>query len=621
MKKNVSLTEQFFSARKGDALILSGAAAAARGAFEAGVGFVTTYPGSPITEAFEVLKGRQNSSGICRQSINEHVGFHQAMGFSLAGGRAMITMKHVGFNVASDPAHYIGYTGVRGGMVILVGTDPGATCSTGEYDFRFYSLHTHLPLLEPSNAQEILDAVKIAFAWSEEDNLPYVVAIPASACYGVERVFAGNVEPLHSGTVFTNTPELTNVGRRATENHRRLLDKVSFVEKKARSRKVVKFHPGPSKTLVITSGIHYWQVLESLKMLGVDNPPAVFSPLLTYPFPFSELKKRLSKISEIIFVEDLGGFLETSISSHLLALGKPFRVLGKSVFPPTGNIDFQITFRELGKLMGVDVPESAEFNLPEREGTFCPGCAYRGFFFSLLEELGEDSVIGGDIGCSSLPPHFSSWLTCMNSGTSIAAGVSLAIGKQKKVASLIGDSTLFHSGLQTIIEAAQADSNQLCFVLDNYWTAMTGHQENPSTPVEADGSYRAHVDIEALLRAGGVKRINLVDPTNLRSLRSTIRKLLNEEGFRVAILRRECRLQSRRRPSHQPWEKEYFLVEDRCQECGVCYEKFCCPAIVQNSAEKYEIDRKSCSQCGACVHICPNGAIVAVANRKGPRNE
>jgi indolepyruvate ferredoxin oxidoreductase alpha subunit len=614
--------ESWFRAAAGDILVASGALAAARGALEAGVGLVTTYPGSPITETFEALAGPQyDGRPECDQSVNEHVGFHRAMGYALTGGRAMITMKHVGFNVAADPAHYIGYTGVRGGMVILVGTDPGATCSTGEYDVRFYAFHTHLPLLEPTGVQDTLDLTRAAFQWSEEDELPYVIAIPAGTCYAMEGIVAGRIESLKKGGRFVHSPDFTNVGRRAVTNHFRLLERLTALQKRSRRRSVVRFHPGTDGTLIITSGVNYHRVRESLHCLGLSSRVGVFASALTHPFPTSALKKALTGINRIVFVEDLGGFLETSLSPFLLRQSSPPKVFGKDLFPAAGGLDFSMIQQILSDLLvkkprkrvpSVGAPD-LPYSLPEREGTFCPGCSYRGFFHVLMEEIGPDAVVGGDIGCSSLPPHFSSWLTCMNSGPAIAAGVAAGVRGRQKVVSLIGDSTFWHSGFQTVLDLHRTNSDQLCFILDNFWTAMTGHQATISTPVSPTGIRVPHVDIETVLRGIGIAAIPVVDPYQLKVFRGVVRSLLRESGFRVVLVRRECRLQSRRRSSgagNPP--RMVFLCADRCQECGVCYERFCCPAIIKDALGSLMIDQTICTQCGVCAQICPNGAIVSV---------
>ncbi|MBF0410107.1 MAG: indolepyruvate ferredoxin oxidoreductase subunit alpha [Candidatus Riflebacteria bacterium] len=608
-------TADVFTASEGDSIFISGAAAASRAVYEAGVGFAATYPGSPITETFELLASNRNPSKIIsRMSINEHVAFHQAMGFALAGGRSFITMKHVGFNVAADPAHYIGYTGVRGGMVALIGLDPGATCSTGEYDFRFYALHTHLPMLEPTSAQEILDLTKMAFDWSEEDHLPWIVCVPAGACYGVENVVVGSVRDVKNGDSFVNSPDYTNVGARAVVNHAKLLDKVRKVAEKAGRRKLSRVFGSGREALVVTSGYNLQKSLEAAEYLKIMDRITVYCPLQTYPLPIGEIEALAEDIDKVIFIEDLGGFLEMSTAPLLLSLQRPIEVIGKNIFPGYGALSLSSIISGFAEAFNVTKPESFAIpeipKIPERQGTFCPGCTYRPFFLALTEFLGPNDVLGGDIGCSSLPPHYSSWLTCMNSGTAIAAGVTSALNGKSRVVSLIGDSTFLHSGMQTILEAAMTDSDQICFVLDNNWTAMTGHQTNYATSVDQSGKPVEHLQIKNILKALGVKHIYHGDPLHFHAFRSLLRRLFDQKGFRVVMIERECSLQLSRRNGGKITNDICFIEPGRCQDCGLCYEKLCCPAILKNSQEKYEIERTLCSGCGVCVEICPNGAII-----------
>ncbi|MBI4859488.1 MAG: 4Fe-4S binding protein [Candidatus Riflebacteria bacterium] len=239
-------------------------------------------------------------------------------------------------------------------------------------------------------------------------------------------------------------------------------------------------------------------------------------------------------------------------------------------------------------------------------------------------------MLGGDIGCSSLPPHYPDWLTCMNSGTSIASGVGQALvettsdrGRRPRVVSLVGDSTLFHSGLQTIIDCARRDSDQICFVLDNSWTAMTGHQSTPGTPRDLKGDrIEGAVDIPALLGAAGVRRLFTVDPLRVSRMRRLMMRLLEEPGFSCVVVRRECKLQVRRRGAAARWTGVFGVVEERCRRCNRCYSVLTCPAIDKLENGQIVIDPDLCGSCSLCHQTCPNGAIVQVrvrAAEAGPR--
>ena len=620
----------FFTAEAGTSLILSGAAAVSRGAYEAGVGLVVTYPGSPVVETFDVLA---NPSGpLAKRShivINEHVAYHQAMGYAFGGGRSMAIMKHVGLNVASDPVHYSGYTGVKGGMVLLVGSDPGANCSTGEFDCRLLSLHTHLPILEPGDFQEALDMTRSAFELSEELSLPVMVIIPSKFCYGMGTVVTGSVRERISDTSFAHTPDLTNVGPRAVERHRLLMGKVSKLRHceagAITSLPKDKSFVVPSKDLIITSGIYGDYVREALSELGKINEVSVHIPAMTYPVNKRALVEAIkaSNCERLIVVEDLESFLELQIATILVEEKLSCELIGKEVFPPWGPISYQQVEAKLAQLLGVeakDQADSGQLQAVHREGTFCPGCPHRAFFDTLLDILDDEDVIGGDIGCSSLPPHFSDWLTCMNSGPSISAGLTLALDEAKerqRVISVIGDSTLFHSGLQTIIDNVQRKSNQLCFVLDNSWTAMTGHQPTPGTPKSVQGEKNEiAVDLAGMLKACGVERVVRVNPASVPQMRRIILQMIDQKGFSCVLVEKECKLQEKRRPLIDDWKSHYVIVEDRCRKCNRCYSTLTCPAISKNAEGEIVIDSHVCTGCSVCYQICPNSAIVNVRERR-----
>ncbi|PKK90304.1 MAG: hypothetical protein CVV64_10075 [Candidatus Wallbacteria bacterium HGW-Wallbacteria-1] len=651
----MSFSNVFSESDSGCRLILSGAGAVARGAFEAGVGLVVTYPGSPVVETYDLLASAlPDTGGIARIVINEHVAFHTALGYSLSGGRSLVVMKHVGLNVCADPAHYSAYTGVKGGMVIVVGTDPGSTCSTGEFDARFYSLHTHLPILEPWDFDHARELTRRAFEMSEKLSLPVIILIPSSFCYGMGPVISDSPLPRRKKLFFSHDLNLTSVGASAVALHQRLHGKIeSLLAMKPGEIMPLSdsffFQPAPGKVdspqkgttdlLIVTSGIYRDFVREALSYLGIRaQSAALYSPAMTYPFPGSELIAYVEDLGrpDVFFVEDLDGFLQLQGSAALASAGISVKIHGKEFIPCWGKLDFQGVMKGLEQALDrfsstadsmeglpdqVTVPGCSvqSTRVPSREGTFCPGCPHRAFFYTLKDVLEPDDIIGGDIGCSSLPPHFSDWLTCMNSGPSIAMGVSLALNGfsgAPRVVSLIGDSTLFHSGLQTIIEAAQTDSRQVCFILDNSWTAMTGHQPTPGTRRQIDGSVKpGSVDIHDLLKACGVNRIFRVDPLNMEMTRRVIFQALENPGFVCVLVEHECKLQQLRRGAEQQWSTAFQIVPQRCVQCGKCYSELTCPAIVRDDQGMFGIDQEKCHNCGACAQICSNGAIIPFSVR------
>ncbi len=649
----------FFTREAGKRLILSGAAAAARGAYEAGAGLILTYPGSPVVETFDILASPESPlKDRCSIVINEHAAYHQALGYCLTGGRSFIIMKHVGVNVCADPMHYSAYTGVNGGVVILVGSDPGANCSTGEFDIRFYSLHTHIPIFEPRDFNETVVITKKAFDFSERYKLPVMVVLPSAFCYGVGSAISGETLDIKSGGEFINSRDYTNVGALAVKRHELLTDKIERMRMDKRfgvnggkddNDKSINdgalngrfvFNKG---SLIITSGIYYNFVREALHELKIDNLNSIYSPALTYPLNTPELLKVFNshKFEKIIFAEDLEGFLEMQISSFMAHNKINADIFGKNKFSGFGELKYPVLKKILRELLCSGETESKDEvkdnkdcylqPLP-REGTFCPGCPHRAFFYALNKFISGYDVIGGDIGCSSLPPHFSSWLTCMNSGTSIASGVSLSIAsgrgdksgpKKQRVVSLIGDSTFFHSGMQTIMQCAASNSDQICFILDNGWTAMTGHQPTFTTkPLEGSKNACERISIKKILEAFGVKRIFEIDPYRMDKFKALLNELLNANAgakdFTAVIVRRECRMMAKKRGAAKNISDKagklfktvnYQIIKERCAQCNECYSVLSCPAIFKDDGEELYIDHDICDGCGTCYQICPNGAI------------
>lgn len=670
----------FFTREAGKLLILSGAGAAARGAYEAGAGLVLTYPGSPVVEAFDILSSRESPlKDRCDIVINEHVAYHQALGYSLAGGRSFIIMKHVGVNVCADPMHYSAYMGVNGGMVILTGSDPGANCSTGEFDVRFYSLHTHIPIFEPRDFNETVAITKKAFEVSELYKLPVMVVIPSAFCYGVGSALSGAALDIKSGGEFINSRDYTNVGALAVKRHESLLAKIE------RMRMDEKFSGSEDKNrngngnrtqsfysdsggrfifnkgaLIITSGIYYNFVREALRELEIDDLNSIYSPALTYPLNVFELLKAFNShnYEKIIFAEDLEGFLEIQASWFIAHNKIKADIFGKNKLNSFGELKYPALKQMLRELLcragsgriinvnetkniighkadtgGADDTKGYYLQPLPREGTFCPGCAHRAFFYTLNKYISEYDVIGGDIGCSSLPPHFSSWLSCMNSGTSIASGISLSIaaghsgqsgGKKQRTVSIIGDSTFFHSGLQTIMQCAASNSDQICFILDNGWTAMTGHQPTFTTkPLNGGARAGQRLSIKKILEAFGVKHIFEIDPFRVDKFKALLNELsgaqTDAKNFTAVIIKRECRIMAKKRSGEKNKKIEgrgphktvsYHIINQRCVRCNECYSVLSCPAVFKDDDGELYINQDICDGCGICCQICPNGAIV-----------
>lgn len=592
--------------------LLSGNEALARAALTSRVGFASSYPGSPITEAAEMMleAAKRYPSLHAEFSVNEHVALHAATGASWSGVRSLVTMKHVGLHVAADPAAYLAYAGVGGGLVLGIGTDPGATSSTGEFDVRWFVRSMHWLLLEPSTVEEVYAFGCQAFELSERTGLPVLFNMPASLCHQLAVVSCGALDPGMAQGAFRPDPaRFVNVGARAVRNHEDLLERLRTA--RSQSASWYQVTPGSSRLGIVAAGVNYPLACEALRDLGALDVP-VLKLGMSYPLHAESVRSFASNLENILVLEELDGFLSSSLQALANQQGLAVRIrssngddgLGAGALSYASALERIAAFleRDLPQKRSIDLPQ-----LPDRPGTFCPGCAHRSPLFVIREVLGETGVYGGDIGCSSLPPHAADWLTCMGSGIGISQGVARCASGQKVIASM-GDSTFFHSGLQGVLNAQQQNLDMVLVLLDNQSVAMTGHQAAPNT-LPAHGGPSGSVSIQQALKGLGVEDVRLVDAFELDSVRKAIREASERPGFSVVVVEGECHLQlARREPELIASLPHYSISPQRCTMCGTCYERLGCAAILK-VGDRLEIDQDACARCGLCYQVCPERAI------------
>ncbi len=591
------------------ARVANGNEAVAWAAAAAGVRYFSHYPGSPVNLVEPTLKRISKDRGaaiVFNDALNEHVAALAAAGASFSGVRSLLVMKHVGLNVAADPLNYIGYTGVKGGMVVVVGTDPGANASTGEEDVHWYVPMMNLPLYEPASPGDAYRAVLEAFDTSERHQLPVLVFLPVRLCYGSEviEVADPSAGPTKKPHFEKDKDRYINVGERACRNHRRLVEKIEAMGREP-GRCRTFFNPD-AKTGVITRGLTFGHVYESVERLGLEQRVHLLQMDLVYPLPRRTVLEFLRGKEEAIVIEDQDGFLENQIASSLFN-DVDCRIDGKKHFPSVGEIGFAQVHAFLSGKFGVQ-PEPAPptwpaTQIPERLGAFCEGCSHRGAYYAIETALeGRDGIVGGDIGCSSLPPFHADWLMCMNAGIGVAQGMAQVLDEQV-VVSTGGDGSFFHAGLISLQSAVQNGINLIHVVFDNGFVAMTGHQASPTTG--------RRFDHHALLKAIGVHRVIDASASKPSVLAAKLRAELGRGGVRVFWIEGEC--------SRRPSAFRTFLRKTRkltidhraCGSCTLCYDRFGCPAIerVQPGSSDLFIDAERCARCGTCLDVCPRGAI------------
>ena len=575
--------------------LMLGNEAVSRGAFEAGVTVATAYPGTPSTEITEYLSSYPEIDS--EWSVNEKVALEIGIGASIAGARALVCMKHVGLNVAMDPLMSISYPGVNGGLVIVVADDPGQHSSQNEQDTRYFGIAAKIPVLEPSDSQECKDFVIKAFELSEQFDTPVILRLSTRVSHSQSVVELGERQQI-SLKDFQSTEGKYIVApgyarKRRVVAEKRLEELHGFAE--TTDLNVVHESDGPVG--VITSGIAFQYAREAL-------PDAGFLKLgLSYPLPRKKIEEFASKFEKLYVVEELEPIFETLIKSWGV------KVIGKEKLPAIGELDVS-TIREAltGRRLS-ETPLSLGYQLPQRPPVLCPGCHHRGPFY-VLKKL--KLRVSGDIGCYTLAafPPFSSMHTsiCMGASIGMAFGFEKARGKSfaGESVAVIGDSTFWHSGVTGLIDVVYNKGFTTVIILDNAVTAMTGHQENPSTGRTLHGTETVQLDFEALARSIGIRRVTNVDAYDLDALERVIREEVAAKEPSVIITRKPCILKK----GTVSIRKEPCEVQiEKCKACRKCIA-LGCPAIYWKENKAF-IDSTLCTGCELCKSVCRFGAITS----------
>ena len=589
---------------EGGQYFLSGNEAVARAALVAGVQYYAGYPGAPITGIGEtMIKAALKYSHLhAAYSINESVAVNSASGASWTGARTLLSLKHVGMHFASDPIAYLGYTGTQGGLVMVIGMDPGAYCSTGQFDIRHMNDAFHWIMLEPTNVEDAYQYTLDGFALSEVYHLPVMLIMSTELCNQYGCVRSGPITPVVSVNKFMKNDRYINNGITAVMHYERLLRSIGEVQQNI-SAGYLKCNKKSSKLAIVASGCYYSMVVEALRILRADDV-TVISPGMISPLPAREICAALESVSDVYVVEELDDYMFQHMAELIMRADSKLRL--HKVFDENSDVSRMTMERLLACLASrLRLPyeqypvEISTLEVPDRVGTFCSGCPYRGVLYMLRRTMRNGDVYGGDIGCSSLPPYYSDWLTCMGSGLGIAQGVAKTVAQPSRVFASMGDSTFFHNGMQALLNASQINADVTVLLLMNGWTAMTGHQ-----PVLSGGD--SHICITDILTGMGIHQIWEVDAYHLREFTKVLSITNNLKGVRVIIVHGECR-------------QKYFsrthdirirckIDENSCHRCGECYHTLGCPAIkAQNNM--YYIDVAACQSCGICSQICPNHAI------------
>ncbi len=572
--------------------LMLGNEAIARGAYEAGVRVVSSYPGTPSTEITEFMA--KYDEVYCEWAPNEKVAVETASGASIAGGRAVSAMKHVGLNVAADPLFTMSYIGVNAGLVLCVADDPGMHSSQNEQDSRNYALASKIPMLEPADSAECKDFMKKAFSLSEEFDTPVLMRLTTRVAHSQSLVELCEREELPLKPYEKNIPKNVMVPANARPKHivvEERTEKLSAFSEKSDLNQVIM---RGTDIGVITAGISYQYVEEAL-------PDASVLKLgMVWPLPENLIRDFASKVKTCYVIEELDPFLEKNIR----AMG--ISVIGKELFP---KVDEYSAALLRSKILGEPAPDtvSAQEPVPVRPPVMCPGCSHRGVFY-VLHKLGL--TVSGDIGCYSLgcaaPLSSIDSIICMGASVSAAHGMEKAAGRDfsKKTVAVLGDSTFIHSGITGLIDIVYNKGTATVIILDNSITGMTGHQQNPSTGFTIRNEPTRQVDLVKLAEAVGVDRVKVVDPFDLDLFEAVVKEEVAADEPSVIIAQRPCALLKKAGYSGS------YVINDKCKNCKMCM-KLGCPAIsITENGPK--INDTLCVGCGLCPNVCKFGAIEKV---------
>ncbi|MDW7985863.1 MAG: indolepyruvate ferredoxin oxidoreductase subunit alpha [Nitrososphaerota archaeon] len=600
---------------KQKSLVLMGNEAIAYGALTAGVGVVSGYPGTPSSEVIDTLLELARMGEIKKTyvewAINERVAFEVCLGAALVGARSLVTMKAPGINVASDPLISSAYSGIESGMLILVADDPGPHTTQTEQDSRWYGDLAKLPMIEPSSPQEAYEYTILGYEISEKLKLPIILRTTTRVNHVVGNVVIREFKEPDYKPFFKKNPKryLRAVMTWNRERHEELLETLYKVEPIAEEVGLNKIE-GSGDIGIICSGAAYNYVMEVLDENHILDDYKILKLGLIYPLPKKKIEEFLRTVKKVIVVEEIDPYLESKIKELAYDLQLDIEIQGRREL-----------FKKSGELTPDDVenallgrPILGDISLPRRPPPLCPGCPHMGTYMGLRAGIsraghrwGEVPVMG-DIGCYALglnPPFEAIWTEhSMGASISMAMGMKVA-GYEKPVVAVIGDSTFYHSGITSLIEAVNKNVNILVVIMDNSTVAMTGHQSTPGYSISISGRKLNPVNLESIVKSLGIENVAVVNAFEHREVAEKVREYLKMDGVKVIISRGDCAVLRRR----SGIEQVCWVDLEKCTGCLACVKLTGCPALTQVD-NKISILEAECTGCTLCMQVCPYDAII-----------
>lgn len=584
--------------------------AIAFGAAAAGVGVVSGYPGTPSTEVLETVAKINNDKTIYVEwSANEKVALEVAAGAAYAGVRSMVTMKQVGLNVASDPLMSLAYVGVKGGMVVLVADDPGPLSSQTEQDTRHFARYANLPVFDPSTPEDAFEMTLAAFELSEQIGKPVFLRPTTKVCHSCATLTVPNKWKPRTASGFVKDPKWVIFPPLAYRAHVEIEQLMANLSDELSENKFNSYS-GTSKTGVAAGGISYTYVAEiadkfelDLRILKIGTPS---------PFPAKLAEKFLQGLERVIVFEELDPVIEEGLIETAYRNGISVEIFGKKSgdTPCAGEFTYETVKSGIEKITGRTLADNESPppppQLPVRNPVLCAGCPHRASFYAVKRAMkGKKAVFTGDIGCYTLgnakPLEMTDTCLCMGAGITIAQGLHRAEPDRVHIA-FVGDSTFFHTGMAGIVNAVYNRTDITVVVLDNYTTAMTGHQPHPGIGKTMMGENHGKIDIYSVVRALGVDFAEKANPFDLEAAERVVKDAVQTKGVSVVIFESPCIAIVK--PTHMS-----KVDGEKCRACQKCIKEIGCPALFIKDDGKVFIEPSLCTGCGLCEGLCPFGAI------------
>ena len=571
--------------------LMLGNEAVARGLYEGGCCFVSSYPGTPSTEITECAAKYEEL--YAEWAPNEKVALEAALGACLSGKRSFCAMKHVGLNVAADPLFTISYTGVNAGLVIGVADDAGMHSSQNEQDSRHYAQASKIPMLEPSDSAEAISFAKLAYELSEEYDTAVLLKMCTRVSHSQSVVETGERELPAQRKYEKNPGKYIMMPANAKKRHPEVEVRTKALTAWAETAKINRIEEGSDKSCgIITSSTCYQYVKEAFG----DTYPVLKLGMI-WPMPEQKIKDFAATVEKLVVVEELDSFIE----AHCRNLG--LSVSGKDLFSNIGELSQNLVKEKLGG--NVQAGAALDEVIPARPPVMCAGCPHRSIFYVLKK---MNLTVLGDIGCYTLgavqPLSAIDTTVCMGASVSGLHGFVKAgdEANARRTVAVIGDSTFIHSGVTGLINIAYNESDSTVIILDNSITGMTGHQQNPTTGYNLKGDPCTKIDLESLCHAVGIKRVKVVDPYDMEICQKVIEEELEAKEPSVIISRRPCALLK-----YVKHPGPICSDPEKCKGCKACM-KIGCPAISMVDG-KAKIDATLCVGCGVCEQLCKFDAL------------